>query len=62
MEGEPITKESLRQLLDVAQSLREKSRLAAKAGREDLAEAYGQKAQKLEQTVRNAASLMKAGV
>jgi len=55
-------RQSAKQMLEVAKQLREKSRIAAKAGRADLAEIYGQKAAKLETSVKNMVDMLRAGV
>lgn len=49
-------------MLEVAKELREKARIASKAGRSDLAEIYGQKAVKLETSVKNMVEMLRAGV
>jgi len=55
-------RQSAKQMLEVAKQLREKARIAAKGGRDDLAEIYGQKAMKLEASVKNMVDMLRAGV
>ena len=55
-------RQSAKQMLEVAKQLREKARIAAKAGRDDLADAYGSKAMKLETSVKNMVQMLQAGV
>lgn len=52
----------LKQMLSVAKSLKEKSVLFARAGREDLADAYARKAEKIEYTVKGVLALRKRGL
>ena len=55
-------KQHAKQMLEVSKQLREKAKIAAKAGREDMAEIYGQKALKLEESVRSMVKMLQAGV
>lgn len=52
----------LKQMLSVARGLREKSVLFARAGRDDMAAAYCQKAEKIEFTVKGVLALRKRGL
>jgi len=52
----------LKQMLSVAKNLREKSVLFARAGRDELAEAYAKKAEKIEYTVKGVLALRKRGL
>lgn len=51
-----------KQMLEVAKAMREKSRMAAQAKKHDLAELYGAKAQKLEDSVRTMVRMRQVGV
>lgn len=51
-----------KEMLAVAKAMREKARMAAQAGKNDLAELYGAKAAKLESTIRNMIDMKKAGL
>jgi len=51
-----------KEMLTVAKAMRDKARVAAKAGKDDLADLYHAKATKLENTVRSMIDMKKAGL
>lgn len=52
----------LKKMLSVAHALKEKSILFARAGKEDMAKAYADKAEKIETTVKGVLALRKRGL